>query len=264
MPFPEMKRIIYRQNPLDQVICQLRFPPILRIDAEIPADFQDRIRKNFPNLTEVTDYSPDTLQAFQRQVSIETMTQYLRSFNSHNYEFSSEDSIWKVNLTRTFLALTTGRYTRWETFKEKLRGPFEALLAIYQPTSFTRIGLRYIDVIRRSELGLDGVGWQELLQPYILGLLGAPIVGHHIQTHESSDEIALSDHESMVRVVTRFVEHRVSREQCFMIDSDFHTTKKVDITETIDKLDFFNTRASRLIQWCITDRLHTAMEPETL
>ena len=52
MPFPEAKRIIYRKNPLDQVICQLRFPPILKIDAEVPAKFQDRIRGDFPNLSD--------------------------------------------------------------------------------------------------------------------------------------------------------------------------------------------------------------------
>jgi len=33
MPFPEVKRVIYEHNPLDKVICQLRFPPILRIEC---------------------------------------------------------------------------------------------------------------------------------------------------------------------------------------------------------------------------------------
>ncbi|MCH7755956.1 TIGR04255 family protein, partial [candidate division KSB1 bacterium] len=58
MPFPEVKRVIYKKNPLDRVICQLRFSPILKIDAEIPAEFQDMIRADFPNYSEKTD-SPD-------------------------------------------------------------------------------------------------------------------------------------------------------------------------------------------------------------
>jgi hypothetical protein len=29
-------------------------------------------------------------------------------------------------------------------------------------------------------------------------------------------------------------------------------------------LNFFNSRGSRLIQWCITNRLHEAMKPQEL
>ena len=37
-------RCIYRRSPLIEVICQLRFPAILRIDAQAPAQFQEAIR----------------------------------------------------------------------------------------------------------------------------------------------------------------------------------------------------------------------------
>lgn len=55
MPFPEVKRVIYKKNPLHQVICQLRFPPILKVDAEIPSIFQEKIRGEFPNFKETTE-----------------------------------------------------------------------------------------------------------------------------------------------------------------------------------------------------------------
>ena len=48
MPFPEATRVIYHKNPLTDVICQLRFPPILKIDSEIPSLFQDTIREQYP------------------------------------------------------------------------------------------------------------------------------------------------------------------------------------------------------------------------
>ena len=62
MPFPEVKRIIYKKNPLDKVICQLRFPTILKIEKEIPAEFQERIRKEFPNYSESTEWNVDSLK----------------------------------------------------------------------------------------------------------------------------------------------------------------------------------------------------------
>ena len=52
MPFPKKDRIIFTKNPLTDVICQLRFPSILKIDTEVPAKFQDKIRDVFPNFTE--------------------------------------------------------------------------------------------------------------------------------------------------------------------------------------------------------------------
>src|SRR6266852_706318 len=48
-PFPEFTRVIYQRNPLVEVVCQLRFSPILRIDTDPPAEFQDRIRSAFPS-----------------------------------------------------------------------------------------------------------------------------------------------------------------------------------------------------------------------
>ncbi|MBL8785507.1 MAG: TIGR04255 family protein, partial [Deltaproteobacteria bacterium] len=49
---PESPRVIYASNPLADVICQVRFPRILRIDNELPADFQDAIRGQFPHFAE--------------------------------------------------------------------------------------------------------------------------------------------------------------------------------------------------------------------
>ena len=56
MTFPEVERIIYDNNPLDRVICQIRFPPILRIESELPTNFQEQIRRDFPEYEEKLDH----------------------------------------------------------------------------------------------------------------------------------------------------------------------------------------------------------------
>jgi uncharacterized protein (TIGR04255 family) len=48
MPFPESPREVYAENPLEEVICQFRFPAVLKISATAPADFQDAIRDDYP------------------------------------------------------------------------------------------------------------------------------------------------------------------------------------------------------------------------
>lgn len=46
--FSNDERVIYAKRQLVEVICQLRFPEILKIDVSEPADFQERIRRDYP------------------------------------------------------------------------------------------------------------------------------------------------------------------------------------------------------------------------
>ena len=48
MPFPTSDREVYENNPLNEVICQIRYPAILRVAAETPSDFQEAIRDKYP------------------------------------------------------------------------------------------------------------------------------------------------------------------------------------------------------------------------
>jgi uncharacterized protein (TIGR04255 family) len=193
MPFPFAPRVVYRKSPLEQVICQLRFPPILRIDANLPADFQDLVRDAFPNFTEASEFKVEIPSEIGKQVPPEIIRQVIQSSGTKNYEFSSVDGIWKVNLTRTFIALTTTKYERWESFREKLMLPLQALVDSYAPTYFSRIGLRYIDVFRRSNIGLADVPWRELLSPALIGMFGSPDTADSVERFESVHEIRLAE-----------------------------------------------------------------------
>ena len=263
MPFPQASRVIYQKNPLDRVICQLRFPPILKIDTEIPAEFQDRVRGQFPNFSESLEFIKIS-SAIEGAGAPEVLKQVTETPRNKNYEFTSEDGHWKINLTRNFIALTAHQYTRWEEFKEKLSIPLNSLTDIYSPSYFSRIGLRYVNVINRSALHLEDVRWNELLQPYILAFLGSPEISDYIKNLECKYEVGLLDDESVVRIITKFVQAVENDETCYMIDSDFFSGSKTAIDATVNKLDYFNVRSSRLLQWSITERLHQAMEPQRL
>ena len=260
MPFPDVKRIIYKKNPLQQVICQLRFPPILKIDSEIPSQFQEFIRADFPNFKE-------NIEPMGKPIPEEIMNFAPHMFSSilktnKNYEFSSKNHEWQVNLTRVFVALTTTKYERWEIFRKKLELVVDSIQEIYSPSFFTRIGLRYIDVIERSQLGLKNERWDDLINPLLLGGLNSEDIKNDIINYESKYNIRLSDNESNVTIQIRVLENP-TEEQSFVIDSDFCISKEIDSKREIlfDKLDYFHKQASYLIQWCIKEKLHKAMEP---
>jgi len=265
MPFPEAPKVIYKRNPLVQVICQLRFPPILRIDTEAPAGFQECIRRDFPEFEEKeeTRLGLSLPQRIQKDMAAELLREVIPS-RTKNYEFASQDRVWRVNLTRSFIALSTSKYRRGSEFNQKLEAPVRALREMYKPAYFSRIGLRYVDVIKRSALGLRGVSWNELLKPAVLGLLSWRGVSENIATLEGKCEIRLEDEKSMARIVTGLVESEGNDEECFMIDTDFFNTDRTEIGDVRRMLEYFQVRGSRLIQWFITERLHAAMEPEEL
>ncbi|HEX9385890.1 MAG TPA: hypothetical protein VF918_06185, partial [Anaerolineales bacterium] len=100
--------------------------------------------------------------------------------------------------------------------------------------------------------------------PYVLGMLSTDIVGKNIEGYESKNEIKLEDETSVVRIITSLIQDVETGEICFLIDSDFFTTTKTQVDEVVNKLDYFNMRGSRLIQWCITEKLHEAMEPQNI
>src|SRR5579862_1199021 len=143
MTFPDSPRVIYKQNPLVEVICQLKFPPILKIESDPPAAFQEKIRKEYPMMLESSSDQPPLPPAISRALS-QAVPGF---FQGRTYTFQSEDERWKVVITREFLALSTAHYTRWEEFRSKLQVALEALVGTYDPSFFVRVGLRYRDII---------------------------------------------------------------------------------------------------------------------
>lgn len=206
MPLPKVKRVLYNKNPLERVICQLRFPPILKIDSELPSNFQEAIREIFPSYQQKVEILQEITQIKGRNSPQELRQEIKKSTTIKNHNFATDDGIWQLNLTRTFLSITTTKYTKWEEFIKKIEKPIKALIESYNPPFFTRIGLRYVDIFDRTILGLDGIDWPDLISPNFLGLKSSPIKDD-IVSCESKYEMKLDDEKSKLRIVTTFVEN---------------------------------------------------------
>ena len=167
MLFPESDRVIYRHNPLAEVICQLRYPRILRIERDVPSDFQEQIRAEYPTVNEVPAFPPIPPEVLSL-AGIDA-----GAFARRAFDFLSPDGIWKISLASEFLALTSTKYSRWEDFRKRLESITGILVDTYQIPRFERVGLRYRDLIRRSDLGVDGQPWSTLLRRELLGELVA-------------------------------------------------------------------------------------------
>jgi uncharacterized protein (TIGR04255 family) len=254
MPFPDSPRVFYGKNPLEEVVCQLRFPPILRVEAESPVAFQEKIRSRFP----LYQRSATGLPALPLSLPIPVnLMQAFAGITQPQHEFLTPDGAWKLTLHRDFIALTTSTYTRWEGFRTYFQEPLAALREIYQPAFFQRVGLRYRDRIDRPKLGLADVPWRELLRTEVLGELGDPVISPHIEHILRELTIKLADDLGRVRVV-----HGLDPgTQQYVIDSDFYAEGQLDPGAVSNVMDSFNKRSARFFRWCIHPKLHDAMDP---
>ena len=261
MQFPETERVIYAKNPLEQVICQLRFPPILRIEASTPAGFQERIRKEFPQFQEKTEFAailpPELVQILSQEV-----IQSLKP--SHKlYQFATNDGSLVVSLASGFISLTSSNYVRWESFINRLMQVLNALKEEYSPAHFTRIGLRYRNLIQKRVLGLQDADWPELLNENLIRELATPDLADNIEEVAHRILMRMNYGQSKVHIQHGLaIDPDTKQSVGYGIDCDFFDEGEINVDDAINQLVKFNNYNRRLFRWCITERLHFAMEPQ--
>lgn len=252
MPFPESPRVRYKSNPLVEVVCQLKFPTILRIDTEAPAAFQEKIRHNFPEYGMKAPQFPSGMS-----LPPDVLQMMFGTTGGVTHEFLTADGKSRVSLMREFVALSTSDYKEWKDFMAALSVPLAALTEVYQPAYFSRVGLRYRDQIERKKLGLEGVPWSELLRPEVAGELADAEIAPNVVRIVREVGIKIPDGSGDIRIV-----HGLDGNgEIYMIDADFFTERKTQTGETGDVLKSFNRRAGNLFRWCLKSRLHLAMDP---
>ena len=257
MLFADYDRYQYARSPLVEVICQLRFPAILSIGAKEPVEFQEAVRRDFPRYAARQEQRPPKVvpgptPTVQQQPAIT------------NHTFVSADGLWKLNLTNSFIALSTLRYQRWEDFATRLDQPLAQFIQIYQPAFFERIGLRYVNAFSRRNLGLEEELWDDLIQPIYLGALGEPDVDEKQVTASALNmEMGLENG-------CRLKLHagpgllgggKKDPEIKFILDSDFSAAGSLSADQVPGRLEDMHRYAIRLFRGAITPELHNAMGP---
>lgn len=169
MSFPHTDCAVYRENPLVEVICQFRFPAILAVAAESPYKFQELVRGAYPVYEKIEGLPgiPREVAAILSQIPIGS------SAESVTHCFRTEDRTRFISLAQEFVSVTTTAHDRWEALKQAMQLAEESVRQIYEPAFYSRVGLRYQDVIRREALGLQDEPWSSLITPQFAGLLAA-------------------------------------------------------------------------------------------
>lgn len=253
-------RCRYGKNQLTDVICQLRFPEILSISTEPPAQFQEAIRQEYPRYQLRQDIPAPKITGIPGQFSLENQPRTV------NHQFSSADGSLRVNLTSKFISVSCAKYTCWEDFADMLDKPLAAFIRLYRPAYFERIGLRYLNVISRNALELENTRFSELIIPCYLGPMAESDV------NEVSTARCTLDLEMAIRGGCRLKLHagpgRIKKggkedpEVKFVFDQDLFMPGQIPVNLSAGALQTLHSQAYSIFRGAITDTLHNAMDPE--
>lgn len=249
----QRKRYRYQKSPLLEVIFQLRFPTILAIGAHAPADFQDLIRERFP------EYNEGTEQQNELTIIPELSNAQLKRTETNRYEFITQSGLDKVSLSTSYIAISTLHYSQWENFLELINYVVPKFEQIYKPSFYSRVGLRYVDAITRSEYGLSDEKWNDLIKPNITGVMTRELEeGTNAYTTVGEFQ---NDDGTFIREHFEIGHINDSVETSFLLDCDYYYQSTIHVGGVSEAANILHNHSSAFIRSAITDKLHNAMGP---
>jgi uncharacterized protein (TIGR04255 family) len=267
MRLKQWDHVQYVKNPLVEVVAQVRFPRVLEIDDQLPSDFQRVLREDYPLLETQEETLSVLIGQGQNKIMADDLPKRITV-----YHFIAPDRAWRISLSSEFVALTCTKYEKWEDFQPRMMTGLEAVAKLYSVTHWTRMGLRYRNLIIREDIGLKDVPWRELLAPFLLGVS----IADSFTEGDYIPEIDVLAAQSYVSVLLEncvlglrygIVRKEQTGDQGYMIDADFYLDNQIarfDLDAIKQHLDRFHANAGAVFRGCIQQHLHNALGPQPI
>jgi uncharacterized protein (TIGR04255 family) len=255
---PSTPRVVFRKSPLFEVTSQLRFPPILRIHAQSPAEFQDAIRDEYPFYA--LEHQVPKSQKSGSQPS-QQLTINLATTPNLAHAFHSADKLSSYRLANHELAIRSLNYDRWEKFRSRILKGATALIKQYQPAFFSHVCVKYRNAILRSAVGMPDQSWSRLLNPAVLGSLGIAEFDGTVEKQESKFTLRLPGDAGRIDATIGLGTHPSIAEKAVLIETHVYSDGQTRPSDVGSKLDTLHQFAGIFFRWCLQRPLYDAFEP---
>lgn len=146
----------FGHNFLKQVVCEFRFPTLVDLGTQKPpVSLVKALRRDYPILDSASEFT----------LSIGSPT----AGTSRAHVFRASRGGWAVSLKDSSISLETKSYPGFKTFRERIAAVVAAASEIIDSDFFTRIGLRYINVIDHPHDPVRGWINSDLVAPLLSG-----------------------------------------------------------------------------------------------
>lgn len=216
----------FERNPLVAVVVQLRFHPVLKIADRI-ADFQDRVRARFPVFVEGTS----ELVSFKPPDQVHVRKE-------QQFSFRKEDEAASILLGVEALALENRRHTGHRSFLDDVKLAVESLVEIYRPINPQRLGMRYINIVDREQIGQDlgrDVAWTDLVDEEFLRI---PAGLSDLEATQFSTEISSKVDEGALTLRYGILSDKDNRVH-FRFDTDRYIDGLLEVETVMNRLHSF-------------------------
>lgn len=240
LKFPAQPEIKLDSSPITEVICQIRFPPILSIPKRL-GEFQDYVRDKFP---ETGVQHSAVLESAQGAINSEVVNQ------PKVFQFISDDKKSNIAVGLDFYALSTSNYTHWADFLESLVKANEAVLKVFKPNYASRIGLRYI-----NQLNVDNTGAKSFDE--VLDLLRKELtVLYRIDVWSPPSQqlihLQLQDGDAKLGLRLAIVDDEKNMRNC-VLDFDYYEEGRITLGNLSERSERFHRTIYNAFRWCFLD-----------
>jgi uncharacterized protein (TIGR04255 family) len=215
----------YERNYIKQAVCELRFPTLYELEGpRPPASFARALRKEYPIDSQAQTY--------------EVTPGALAKSNAH--VFRSKRQRWSVSLKASAISLETTHYDTFAEFKERLSLVLQAAKEVIDSDFFTRIGLRYINLIEFP--GSDLASW---INPALVGPLANGVYG---TVSEHSARVVGSTERGGFTMQHGLAPDRESKSPAYSLDFDFFA-EDVPFADALIVVQSLHDDEFKLFRW---------------
>ncbi|MCG7898944.1 MAG: TIGR04255 family protein [Candidatus Thiodiazotropha weberae] len=236
LSIPTQQSVRYDINFIQTAVCELKFPVLLELEEKLPLQFQQALRKDFPIFNKSQTVSINPGGSTDLPLS---------------YAFKTRDLKWVIALKPDSLVIETGHYTEFADFLGKIEHILSLIGSMLDTDFFTRVGLRYINVIDLEDGQVDEWVNPKLIAPILNGELGT------LSKYISEIHGSFTDGKYIFR-------HGLDSDQQdktkikYVLDFDYYS-EGVDYTQTIELLTKFNVQNFSFFKWALGKKAEKAL-----
>lgn len=239
MRFPKVEDVPLGKPPLTEVICQVRFPPILSIGRGQPVEFQEAIRKRFPEVEEEQNLQVRVTAGVGPPASS-------AEISGRSFHFRTPDGGTLVSLTADAYAISTSQYTAWDDFAKDLELVHGAAMATYALPYAKRVGLRYVNQLDAQRTGCESFDdLKAFLRPELAGLMATDAWD---RPEELVWQVILSNDGG--RLLLRIAARATDGQPPFiLLDFDYFEEGQIPLGDLAERCDRYHDVIYRAFRW---------------
>ena len=251
-----MVGLVYKENPIKEVICEFHFYGDPKWDWTVPGAFYEQVKNKFPKKREI--------RVNRINVSFDGGRQNSTSENAIDaLQFLSEDEEELVQIAKSRLSINRrGSYKDWESYAKLIYDVLERYKKIRQNDLFKAFSLQYINII-------EDISTEEETREFFSVYPSSSSIITAQTGHWNMYgvfNIELQDSETS-RITIHIVPHRVEKEEkrmSWLLDINMESV--LNTPAELDKIKEFlaisHQKILETFEECITERLRKLFRGE--